>query len=189
MANADQSGQERKKGAAKDAAPSSSDRLHLEVSILASDSEDAAATAADEPGTDGGSRKRVVLVVAPDRDMRTYVRRCLRLHREIHVVEAGDDKGAIRAARITRPEVVIVDVDGPDPSSAGRGRALRAEAAMARLPMIVISDDEPDGELAELVGGALPGVIIVKPFNARQLCKEVELLLSLKPPEEFDREP
>lgn len=143
--------------------------------------------AADEPGTDG-TRQRIVLVVAPDRDMRTYVRRCLRRHPEIRVVEAADESGALRAARTVRPHVVIVDVDGPDPSNERRGRALRAEASLAQVPMIVITDEEPGEHVADLVGGARPGVIIVKPFNARQLCNEVELLLSSGTPDELDGE-
>ena len=181
MANADERSEPGARGGGEGPEPSSSDRVQLEVSILASDSEDAASLAADEPGADG-TKKRVVLVVAPDKDMRTYLRRCLRLHSDIRVVEAGDDKGAIRAARTSMPEIVILDMDGPDPSNAIRGRALRAESAMARLPMIVISDEEPGDELAALVNADLPGVIIVKPFNARQLCNEVEMLLSPNPP-------
>ncbi len=49
--------------------------------------------------------------------------------------------------------------------------------------LIVITDEEPGDNGAQLLGSAA-GAIIVKPFNAQLLCSELERLIDLGPPAE-----
>lgn len=166
---------------------SSSDRVRLEVSILSSASEDGASDAEEEV-SEPRADWRTVLVVAAESDMRIYVRRCLRRHGEIRVVEAADGAGAVRAGRRTHLDVVIVDVDGPGPAATTLVGALRSQEAFARVPLILISDDEVDDTGLRRVADPALSTILVKPFNARQLCGEVERMLELAPSANESRE-
>lgn len=163
----------------EEAQASSSNRVQLEVSILASGSDDTNAALADEPS---GAREslRTVLVISAEADMRTYVRRCLRWHKGIRVVESVDGMAMREDPETAPPDLIIIDVAVADPMRA----PLRAGPTLARVPLIVITDEEPGDSAARPMGGEAPGTILVKPFNARQLCGEVELFLDLTSPSE-----
>jgi DNA-binding response OmpR family regulator len=181
MADADErrSSESQRKGA--EPPTSSSDRVRLEVSILSSASDDGAPEAEDEAS---GTRPdlRTVLVVAAESDMRIYVRRCLRRHGGIHVVETADRVSAVRAGTLTPPDIIILDADGPQPAAKALVGALRSEGAFASVPLLIISDEEEhDAELRH--GSSVTrSAILVKPFNSSQLCAEVERMLGMAQP-------
>lgn len=183
MADAEQRRDSKAGGAGAGERTSSSDRVQLEVSILASASDDTGPGAADD-STAARADGRTVLVVAAESDMRTYVRRCLNRHDDIRVVEAANRNDALRSAQAAVPNVIIVDADGLDSVGIALARGLRAESSLAAVPLLVITDEEPGDNGAELLGSGAPGAIIVKPFNAQRLCSEVERLINLGPPGE-----
>ncbi|MEN8143785.1 MAG: response regulator [Gemmatimonadota bacterium] len=153
---------------------SASDRVLLEVSILESESEDAQRPngVGDEP--DEEDQGRTVLVISNDEDMRRYVRRCLRTHDGIQVVEAPDGKDAFAEDQKVLPSLVIVDVVEPG-STYPLDRALRSRSVPPQLPTIVITDEPPVGG-RQLPPGAAT-YVLVKPFNARRLCAEVDRMI------------
>lgn len=163
---------------------SSSDRVRLEVSILASASDDIAAV--DEQAGEPESCC-TVLVVASDSDMRSYVRGCLRHHERIRVVEVTDGEAALAATRLTLPDLVIIDTLPGDTAVSVLGSAQQAQRVLTRVPLIVFTDDDPDDGGAQILSGAARASILAKPFNAQQLCGRVEPLLSLSTPESENR--
>jgi CheY-like chemotaxis protein len=188
MADADErrSSESQRKGA--NPPTSSSDRVRLEVSILASASEDGVPETADEaPGT--RPDLRTVLVVAAESDMRIYVRRCLRRQGGLHVVEAADGVSALRAGRRAPPDIIILDVDGHPLAANALVDTLRSEGVFAGVPLVIISDEETEDAKLRLASGPAQSAILVKPFNARQLCAEVERMLDLAPPSRDSGEP
>jgi CheY-like chemotaxis protein len=167
---------------------SSSDRVQLEVSILSSASDDGATDAENgAPGTGPGSR--TVLVIAAESDMRIYVRRCLRRHGGIHVVEVNDRISALQARELTPPDIIILDVDGHQLAATELVESLRSEGAFAGVPFVITSDEETEDATRRLAGDVTPSAILVKPFNARQLCAEVERMLDVAPPSRDSGEP
>jgi DNA-binding response OmpR family regulator len=176
MAEEDRRQDPKSRGKDEDVPASSSDRVRLEVSILASGSND---TAAVDEQTGEPASYRTVLVVAADSDMRSYVRGCLRHHERIRVVEVTDGEAALAATRLTLPDVVIIDMAHRGTAATVLGSARQARRVLTRVPLIVITDDEPDDGGAQILGGAALALILVKPFNAQQLCGRVEDLLSL----------
>jgi DNA-binding NtrC family response regulator len=156
---------------------SSSDPAWLEASILASASDDARAMSPDR-GAGGDAEQRMVLVVAAEADMRTYVRRCLAQVASVQVMEAPDVAGMRGIARAMPPDLIVVDVDG-EPAGAAVDRMLGGQPELIGVPAIVITDEAPGGDRGTIGTGTAPGVLLVKPFNARRLCAEVYRLLEL----------
>jgi DNA-binding response OmpR family regulator len=132
-----------------------------------------------DPKSRGKDEDLTVLVVVADSDMRSYVRGCLRHHERIRVVEVTDGEAALAATRLTLPDLVIIDVASRGTAATVLGSAQQAQQVLARVPLIVITDDEPDDGGAQTLAGAALGLVLAKPFNAQQLCGRVEDSLSL----------
>jgi PAS domain S-box-containing protein len=121
----------------------------------------------DEAGA--GVRGRVLLA-DDNRDMREYVQRLL--GRRFSVTAVGDGEEAMAAARENPPDLVLTDVMMPRMDGFGLLRALREDAALATIPVIMLSARA--GEEAE-AGGLEAGAddYLVKPFTARELMARV----------------
>ena len=120
----------------------------------------------------------MVLVVAAEADMRTYVRRCLAQVASVQVMEAPDVPGMRGIARAMPPDLIVVDVDGA-PAGSAVDRMVGEQPELANVPVIVITDEGPGGNSQMIGSGTASGTILVKPFNARRLCAEVHRLLTL----------
>ena len=117
------------------------------------------------------------LVVADDNaDMRDYLRRLLADRWSVTIVANG--KQALEAARRDRPDLVLTDVMMPELDGFGLLRALRADPALATVPVVMLSARA--GEEAR-VDGIEAGAddYLVKPFSARELIARVSNLLQL----------
>ena len=117
------------------------------------------------------------IVLADDNaDMRNYVRELLGEHYQIEV--ACDGEQALAAARRAPPDLLISDVMMPRLDGLGLLQALRADAALRHVPVIMLSARA--GEEARIEGlntGA--DDYMVKPFSARELLARVGALLEL----------
>lgn len=149
---------------------SSSDPAWLEASILASSTADARALDASRPAADAPAR--TVAVVAGDADMRIYVRQCLARLTSVRVLEAADIPALIRAAGSRLPELVVLDGDP------ALERVLARQAELDTVPLIIISDELPKDH-GRARSRQAPYSVLVKPFNSRRLCAEVNRVLSL----------
>jgi signal transduction histidine kinase len=111
-----------------------------------------------------------ILLADDNADLRDYVRRLLEVNYEVEVV--GDGLAALEAARARRPDLIISDVMMPTLDGFGLIRALRADSALATVPVLVLSARA--GEEARLEGlshGA--DDYLPKPFSARDLLGRV----------------
>ncbi len=112
-----------------------------------------------------------VLIVDDDPDMRLYLRSCLRgLAAPFErVIEAADGLEALRLVRSVAVSLVISDVALPGLDGRRLTRAIRDDAALSHVTVLLISgetapgDNHADGFLA-------------KPFNTHQLIAALDRL-------------
>ncbi|WP_405577259.1 SpoIIE family protein phosphatase [Streptomyces sp. NBC_01190] len=131
---------------------------------------DSGATAPVPPG--GGT----VLVAEDNADLRTYLVGLLEPGYTVTV--AADGHEALRAARRIRPDLVLTDVMMPGLDGFGLLRALRAEPATARTPVVFLSARAGEEAAVEgLAAGA--DDYLAKPFSSTDLLARVRSNLDL----------
>ncbi|HEY3716609.1 MAG TPA: response regulator [Jatrophihabitantaceae bacterium] len=117
-----------------------------------------------------------VLVADDDADIRDLV--AYKLQQAGHeVVSVADGSAAVTAARDLVPDLAIIDVTMPGLSGFQVCAALRAEAATAAIPVILLSARAHAGDS---VTGMTAGAVdyVTKPFSPRDLVQRVEALLA-----------
>jgi signal transduction histidine kinase/CheY-like chemotaxis protein len=124
----------------------------------------------------GGTERATVLLVDDNADMREYVRRLLAPHYDMRT--AGDGVAALEAMRTHPPDLVLSDVMMPRLDGFGLVREVRADPALARLPVILLSARA--GEEASIEGlEAGADDYLTKPFSARELIARVTANLKM----------
>ena len=131
-----------------------------------------------QPGERPANSERAVILVADDNaDMREYVRRLLSARYDVEAVTNGlAALTVLRQGR--RPDLLLSDVMMPQLDGLGLLRVVRADPALADLPVILLSARA--GEEASIVGletGA--DDYLVKPFSARELLARVAANIKL----------
>ncbi len=115
-----------------------------------------------------------VLLVDDNADMREYARRLLA---ERWVVDtAANGREALAVARATRPDVVVTDVMMPEVDGFGLLRALRDDADLESIPVVMVSARAGEEARLEAVGASADDYL-VKPFSARDLIGRVDAQL------------
>lgn len=114
---------------------------------------------------------RTVLLVDDDEDMRLYLRTCLRSTSTPfeRVIEAADGLEALRLIRSETIELVITDVGLPGLDGRRLTRAIRDDARLDHVSVLVISGE------AVIADGNADG-FLSKPFNSRQLSAAIDRL-------------
>lgn len=107
---------------------------------------------------------RTVLLVDDDADMRLYLRSCLRSLASpfVRVIEAADGLEALRLVRAGGVDLVITDIGLPGLDGRRLSRAIRDDAALTHVSVLLISGDGALGD------GTADG-FLAKPFNTHQL--------------------
>jgi PAS domain S-box-containing protein len=127
---------------------------------------------ADHQG--GGGR---VLLADDNADLRDYVCRLL-AGRGYDVEPRADGEAALAAARARRPDLILTDVMMPGLDGFGLLAALRADAALADVPVVMLSARA--GEEAQVEGlNAGADDYLAKPFSARELLARVAANLDI----------
>lgn len=128
------------------------------------------------PPVDGSAARASVLVVDDNADLRAYIAELLS---PVYVVStAVDGLAALDAVRADTPDIVVSDVMMPRLDGFALVRELRATAATASVPVILLSARA--GEEAAVEGldtGA--DDYLVKPFSARELLARVRTHVQL----------
>ncbi len=115
-----------------------------------------------------------ILLADDNADMRAYVRDLLGAHYKVELVVDGEQ--ALKAARRARPDLILSDVMMPRLDGFGLLKALRSEASLRDVPVILLSARA--GEESRIEGlGAGADDYIVKPFHAREFLARVGALL------------
>lgn len=111
-----------------------------------------------------GSVPRTVLLVDDDADMRLYLRSCLRslVSSVDRVIEAADGLEALRLVRSEAVDLVISDVGLPGLDGRRLSRAIRDDAALRHVSVLLISGDG-------VLGDSTADGFLIKPFNSQQL--------------------
>jgi PAS domain S-box-containing protein len=117
-----------------------------------------------------------VLVADDNADMRQYLQRLLQPYFEVEA--AGDGAQALDAARARPPALVLSDVMMPRLDGFGLLAALRGDARLRSLPVILVSARA--GEEARMEGlRAGADDYLVKPFSSRELLVRVAAAIEL----------
>jgi PAS domain S-box-containing protein len=117
-----------------------------------------------------------VLFADDNADMRDYVGRLLRQHWRVETVTDGAQ--ALAAARRSRPDLILTDLMMPNLDGVGLLRAVRADPALATVPVVMLSARA--GEESRIEGlDAGADDYLVKPFSARELVARVGSQITL----------
>ena len=108
-----------------------------------------------------------VLIVDDDPDMRLYLRSCLR--GLTSPFEAADGLEALRLVRSGAVTLVISDVALPGLDGRRLSRAIRDDAALSHVTVLLISGEE-------VLGESNADGFLSKPFNTRQLLAALDRL-------------
>ncbi|MDF2770518.1 MAG: two-component system sensor histidine kinase/response regulator [Geminicoccaceae bacterium] len=119
---------------------------------------------------------RTVLLVDDDADMRLYLRSCLRVVASPfdRVIEAADGLEALRLIRSEAVDVVISDVGLPRLDGRRLSRAIRDDAALRHIAVLLISGDG-------VLGDSAADGFLFKPFNSHQLLAALDGLVPRGP--------
>ncbi|WP_342112100.1 ATP-binding protein [Methylobacterium sp. SI9] len=130
-----------------------------------------------EPAPDASRSTGRVLLADDNADMREHVARLLTAQ-GYEVQVTADGEAALAAARARRPDLLLTDVMMPRLDGFGLLAAVRADATMSDLPVIMLSARAGDEAKVEgLDAGA--DDYLTKPFSARELIARVGANLQL----------
>jgi signal transduction histidine kinase len=117
------------------------------------------------------------IILADDNaDMRVYVRELLSPQYDIEAV--ADGAQALAAARRQRPDLIITDVMMPQLDGFGLLAAMRGDASLRGVPIVLLSARAGDEARIEGLDAGADDYLI-KPFSARELVARVGALLEL----------
>ena len=117
-----------------------------------------------------------ILVADDDVDIRELVE--FKLSTLGHdVVAVGDGAAAVEACRSERPDLAVLDVMMPGVSGLDAIRAIRADPALADLPVILLTARAQESDVETGFDSGADDYI-TKPFSPRELASRVQALLS-----------
>ncbi len=123
---------------------------------------------AAEPGI---AERRYVVLADDNADLRDYICRLLVGH-GYEVEPVGDGEAALAALRNRRPDILVTDVMMPLLDGFGLLRAVREDAALRDLPVVMLSARAGDEAKVEgLDSGA--DDYLTKPFSSRELLARI----------------
>jgi DNA-binding response OmpR family regulator len=117
-----------------------------------------------------------ILVADDDVDIRELVE--FKLSTLGHeVVAVADGAAAIDACQASRPDLAVLDVMMPGVSGLDAIRAIRADPALADLPVILLTARAQESDVETGFDSGADDYI-TKPFSPRELAARVEALLT-----------
>lgn len=120
----------------------------------------------------------MALVLVAEDDPITRELLLFRLQSEGHDVMAVEDGGgALTSAHERVPDIAVLDVHMPGMSGFDVCRALRADPATARIPVIMLTASAQEADVATGFGSGADDYVI-KPFNPRELSDRLRALLA-----------
>jgi len=131
------------------------------------------------PGVDVVAKQRVLLV-DDDRDTRTVLRAILE-RQKIRVFEAENGTKGVLAARKRKPDLIIVDIRMPGMDGIEACRAIKTDAALRAIPILILSGAMRRAKLdqfVELERVSLYDEFLAKPFEYRDLLAIVNRRLA-----------
>ena len=126
---------------------------------------------APKNATSAPAQRSRVLLADDNADLRSYIARLL-VERGYEVTTVADGEAALAAARSAKPDLLVTDVMMPRLDGFGLLRAVRNDADLRDLPVIMLSARAgEDAKVEGLDAGA--DDYLTKPFSARELLARV----------------
>jgi CheY-like chemotaxis protein len=120
-----------------------------------------------------------VLVIDDEQDIRLVAQVGL-CAAGMTVATADGGKAGVEAARLDRPDAILLDVMMPGMDGYETFGALRADPDLATIPVVFLTAKDPSGrELQARAAGAAG--FIAKPFSPRELAGILTGLLDTRP--------
>jgi CheY-like chemotaxis protein len=111
------------------------------------------------------------LIIDDDPDLLLLVRRTLEFTAGWQVATAGSGAAGIALAQATRPQVILVDVMMPEMDGYEVCRRLKADPALARIPVVLLTARR-ELNPRQLAESGAAGVVF-KPFQPAELAQQV----------------
>ena len=125
--------------------------------------------------TEDAAPKQVILIADDDEDILQLV--SFRLERSGYtVIKARNGEEAIEAAKEQVPDLVVLDVQMPIFDGYEVTRALRAEEATRRVPVILLTAKVQDGDVQRGFDAGADDYVR-KPFSPQELRSRVQAIL------------
>ena len=123
--------------------------------------------------TNSATDRALVLVVEDHPDMRAYL--CAHLQTRHRLCVASNGHEALGVARAKRPDVIVSDIMMPGMDGLEMARALRADAALASTPVLLVSAKASQTD--RITGLRYADDYLTKPFYMPELLARVQHLL------------
>ncbi len=123
-----------------------------------------------------GRRKVEVLVIDDHAEARLLLRKILEAE-GMHVLEAADGKEGLDAARVTVPDLVLLDLMMPEVSGFEVLRQLRANAATRSVPVIIVTAKEITRDDLQRLNGDIQALVRKASMTGAQFVHEVRRVL------------
>ncbi|MEM1054298.1 MAG: ATP-binding protein [Bacteroidota bacterium] len=123
---------------------------------------------AEEEGPDD---RPLVLLVEDNADLRAFVRG--HLAERYRVVEAADGRAGLEAAREHDPDLVLSDVMMPEMSGIDLARALKADARLGDVPVVLLTARADEDSVLDGLGAGADDYL-AKPFSPAELLARVD---------------
>lgn len=117
-----------------------------------------------------------ILVVDDEPDNRTLVRRLLEFN-GYQVLEARNGVEALEMVYAYQPQLVLLDLSMPHLDGWQTARCLRADPAIARLPIVAISANAMRGDQAKALAAGCNDYV-VKPLDMGLLLERVRAFMN-----------
>ena len=124
------------------------------------------------------SQQPTILIVDDDPDICSMLEFYFEnLEYEVHVARGG--AAAMRIARESRPDVILLDIRLPDADGFTVARTLRADRYTQHIPIIFLTGrNDPSERVEALEIGA--DDFVAKPFDAQELRLRIERVLKAR---------
>ena len=124
------------------------------------------------------NNKATILLVDDDADLVSMLEFYFQnLDYTVHVARRG--AAAMRIARDTRPDVILLDVSLPDADGFTIARTLRADRYTQHIPIIFLTAHADQAERLEALEIGADD-FVAKPFDAQELRLRIERVLKSK---------
>ena len=116
------------------------------------------------------------ILYVEDNEMNRKIVRALLKATTYRLVEAHDGEAGVAAALAEKPDLILMDVQLPKLSGIDATKKLRAEAATANTPILVITSFALSGDEQKAKDAGATGYL-AKPYSPMDLLNRIRALL------------
>jgi two-component system cell cycle response regulator DivK len=116
------------------------------------------------------------ILYVEDNEMNRKIVRALLKNTAYRLLEAHDGEAGVAAALEHKPDLILMDVQLPKMSGIDATRKIRAEAATAQTPILVITSFALSGDEQKAMAAGATGYL-AKPYSPMDLLGRIRKLL------------